>query len=74
MPEALKASFILNNGLLWDCFLLGHRSSPVQFEDLDFKKQGYAKWVAYGQSKTANIYMANEIERRYGSQGLFPPQ
>ncbi|TGO60583.1 hypothetical protein BCON_0034g00190 [Botryotinia convoluta] len=26
--------------------------------------------VAYGQAKTANIYMANEIERRYGSQGL----
>ena len=24
----------------------------------------------YGQSKTANIYMANEIERRYGSSGL----
>ncbi|KAK7178493.1 WW domain-containing oxidoreductase [Paraphaeosphaeria sporulosa] len=30
----------------------------------------YNDWVAYGQSKTANIYMANEIERRYGSQGL----
>ena len=25
---------------------------------------------AYGQSKTANIWMANEIERRYGAQGL----
>ena len=26
--------------------------------------------VAYGQSKTANIWMANEIERQFGSQGL----
>ncbi|KAJ4167466.1 hypothetical protein NW754_011281 [Fusarium falciforme] len=26
--------------------------------------------VAYGQSKTANIYMANEIERRYGPHHL----
>ena len=26
--------------------------------------------VAYGQSKTANIWMANEIDRRYGAGGL----
>lgn len=49
---------------------LGHRSSPIIFDDLDLEKQGYNEWVAYGQSKTANIYLANEIERRYGSQGL----
>lgn len=47
----------------------GHRSSPVLFDDLDLKKRGYNQWVAYGQSKTANIYMANEIERRFGSKG-----
>ena len=28
------------------------------------------QFVAYGQSKTANIWMANEIERRCGAQGL----
>jgi NAD(P)-dependent dehydrogenase (short-subunit alcohol dehydrogenase family) len=26
--------------------------------------------VAYGQAKTANIYLATEIERRYGHRGL----
>lgn len=26
--------------------------------------------MAYGQSKTANIWMANELERRYGGQGV----
>ncbi|KAK0938162.1 hypothetical protein LTR29_010273 [Friedmanniomyces endolithicus] len=26
--------------------------------------------IAYSQSKTANIWMANEIERRYGAEGL----
>ncbi|KAJ4188310.1 hypothetical protein NW767_011972 [Fusarium falciforme] len=36
----------------------------------DFQKGGYDPIVAYGQSKTANIYMANEIERRYGSRHL----
>lgn len=36
----------------------------------NFEKNEYNEWVSYGQSKTANIYMANEIERRYGSRGL----
>ena len=49
--------------------IAGHRSSYIRFDDLDFKKEPYNKWVSYGQSKTANIYLANEIERRYGSQG-----
>lgn len=39
-------------------------------DNYNFEKGGYDAWVSYGQSKTANIYMANEIERRYGSQGL----
>ena len=38
--------------------------------DYNFEKGEYNDWVSYGQSKTANIYMANEIERRYGSRGL----
>lgn len=28
------------------------------------------QFKAYGQSKTANIWMANEVERRYGARGL----
>lgn len=48
----------------------GHRYSPVLLTDLNLKARGYDKWVAYGQSKTANIYLATEIERRYGSRGL----
>ena len=45
-------------------------SAPVNFGDYNLQKQGYDPWVAYGQAKTANIYMANEIERRYAHQGL----
>ncbi|PVH69091.1 short-chain dehydrogenase/reductase-like protein [Cadophora sp. DSE1049] len=36
----------------------------------NFEKTEYNDWVSYGQSKTANIYMTNEIERRYGPKGL----
>lgn len=35
-----------------------------------FQKGDYDPSVAYGQSKTANIYMANEIERRHGARHL----
>lgn len=35
-----------------------------------FERGNYDANVAYGQSKTANIYMANEIERRYGEKYL----
>jgi len=48
----------------------GHNRSPILFDDYDFKKAGYDRLKAYGQSKTANIYLALEIERRYGKQGI----
>ncbi|KAH7007520.1 hypothetical protein EDB80DRAFT_893802 [Ilyonectria destructans] len=48
-----------------------HTMSGINASDnYNFQKGGYSPWAAYGQSKTANIYMANEIERRYGSQGI----
>lgn len=48
----------------------GHHAGQVQFDDYGFEKEPYTPWTAYGQAKTANIYMANEIENRYGAQGL----
>lgn len=39
-------------------------------DNYNFQKGGYEPFKAYSQSKTANVYMANEIERRYGDQGL----
>ncbi|KPM45242.1 hypothetical protein AK830_g1286 [Neonectria ditissima] len=48
-----------------------HRISRIgAADDYSFQKSSYDPWLAYARSKTANIYMANEIERRYGSAGL----
>ncbi|KAH8817150.1 hypothetical protein F5884DRAFT_778560 [Xylogone sp. PMI_703] len=50
-----------------------HRSSEILFGNYDFKTPGgleYNSFVAYGQSKTANLYMANEIENQFGAKGL----
>ncbi|KAM5356945.1 hypothetical protein ACJ41O_003591 [Fusarium nematophilum] len=47
-----------------------HRNAPMDFGDLNWEKRRYDPVLAYGQSKLANVYMASEIERRYGAQGL----
>ncbi|WP_253257124.1 SDR family NAD(P)-dependent oxidoreductase, partial [Arthrobacter sp. Hiyo1] len=38
----------------------GHKLSPIRFEDLNFEN-GYDKWKAYGQAKTANALFAVEL-------------
>lgn len=50
----------------------GHRFSGINFDDMYWDKhpENYNKWQSYGQSKTANVYMASSITRHYGSQGL----
>ncbi|MCJ1241556.1 hypothetical protein MMC14_009562 [Varicellaria rhodocarpa] len=48
----------------------GHHAGEVQFDNYGFESGNYSPWAGYGQSKTANIYMANEIEIRYGTKGL----
>ncbi|KAL2828308.1 hypothetical protein BJY01DRAFT_240962 [Aspergillus pseudoustus] len=46
-----------------------HRMSSINFNNINLEGE-YEPWKAYGQSKTASIWTANEIEERYSSQGL----
>ncbi|KAL6717294.1 hypothetical protein ACLMJK_005209 [Lecanora helva] len=48
----------------------GHRAGGIRVDDYNFEKGDYTPWAGYGQAKTANIYFANEVDRRYGPQGL----
>jgi len=48
----------------------GHLRSPVVFEDVNFSARAYDPWLAYGQSKTANILFAVEATRRWGGDGI----
>ncbi|KAM0254604.1 hypothetical protein ACHAQJ_006640 [Trichoderma viride] len=49
----------------------GHRQSGIRFDDINFDREDeYQPLLAYAQSKTANIYMALEIDRRYGASGV----
>ncbi|KAL3420735.1 WW domain-containing oxidoreductase [Phlyctema vagabunda] len=49
---------------------MGHQAAGVQFDNYGFEDGSYEPWKAYGQAKTANIYMANEIENLYSAKGL----
>ncbi|WP_347107933.1 SDR family NAD(P)-dependent oxidoreductase [Paenarthrobacter sp. S56] len=47
----------------------GHKLSPIRFDDVNFD-QGYDKWKAYGQAKTANALFAVELDRLGQSAGV----
>jgi NAD(P)-dependent dehydrogenase (short-subunit alcohol dehydrogenase family) len=47
-----------------------HRFGGVDFDDIHFERREYDKFVAYGQSKTANILFAVELGRRLEGSGI----
>lgn len=47
----------------------GHGVSDVRWDDINFA-QGYDKWLAYGQSKTANALFAVELDRLGAKDGV----
>jgi NAD(P)-dependent dehydrogenase (short-subunit alcohol dehydrogenase family) len=44
--------------------------SPVVFEDIQFERRPYDKWLAYGQSKTANVLFAVGAAARWADDGI----
>ena len=48
----------------------GHTRSPVVFDDIHFRHRPYDPFLAYGQSKTANVLFAVEASRRWAEDGI----
>lgn len=48
----------------------GHQIAGVDFDDIDFQRRSYDRWVAYAQSKTANVLFAVELDRRGREDGI----
>jgi NAD(P)-dependent dehydrogenase (short-subunit alcohol dehydrogenase family) len=48
----------------------GHLFGGVDFDDPHFERRPYDKFTAYGQSKTANILHALELDRRLAPAGI----
>lgn len=49
---------------------VGHVAAGVDFDDIHFERRPYDPWVAYGQSKTADILFAVEATKRWASDGI----
>ncbi|WP_158862488.1 SDR family NAD(P)-dependent oxidoreductase [Leifsonia sp. AG29] len=49
---------------------VGHVNGPVRFDDPDFTSEPYDPWLAYAQSKTANILFAVEASRRWAEDEI----
>src|SRR3954454_19357728 len=73
--------YVLTN-LLWPALTHGggarvveltsaaHRISGIRFDDLQFERDPYDKWQAYGQSKTANSLFAVQLDELGQDQGV----
>ncbi|THD64320.1 oxidoreductase [Phenylobacterium sp.] len=49
---------------------IGHRRSPIHFEDIHYRHRPYDKWEAYGQSKTANSLFTVGFNARFAEHGV----
>lgn len=47
-----------------------HHRTGIDFEDIHFERREYLPWLAYGQSKTANVLFAVEATKRWAADGI----
>jgi NAD(P)-dependent dehydrogenase (short-subunit alcohol dehydrogenase family) len=47
-----------------------HHRSAVIFDDINFERRRYDPWLAYGQSKTANVLFAVEAAKRWATDDI----
>jgi NAD(P)-dependent dehydrogenase (short-subunit alcohol dehydrogenase family) len=48
---------------------MAHRAGRIRLDDLNFERGGYRPWVAYGQSKLANLLFTMELQRKLEDAG-----
>ena len=49
---------------------VGHIDGDVDYADIDFAHRPYDPWLAYGQSKTANVLFVVEAAKRWAADGI----
>ncbi|KAJ2986505.1 hypothetical protein NUW58_g964 [Xylaria curta] len=70
LKPALLASATESETRVINVASVAHRLGAYDLDDLGFKYRSYDAAAAYAASKLACVHFANEIERRYGSQGV----
>ena len=66
MPTLLKSG----NARIVSLSSMGHRASPIVFDDINYENRPYEKWQAYGQAKTANALFAVGLNNRFSAKGI----
>jgi NAD(P)-dependent dehydrogenase (short-subunit alcohol dehydrogenase family) len=46
-----------------------HRMGSIDLSDLNWRRRRYQRWLAYGQSKLADLMLAYELQRRFVAAG-----
>jgi NAD(P)-dependent dehydrogenase (short-subunit alcohol dehydrogenase family) len=46
-----------------------HRAGRIRLDDLNWERGRYQRWLAYGQSKLANLLFTYELQRRLSAAG-----
>jgi NAD(P)-dependent dehydrogenase (short-subunit alcohol dehydrogenase family) len=46
-----------------------HNIGHISFKDLNWQSRPYSRWLAYGQSKLANLLFTSELQRRLDTVG-----
>ena len=61
LPQVTDRVVTLSSGL--------HRAGSIRLDDLNFQRRRYNGWLAYGQSKLADLVLAYELQRRLTAAG-----
>ncbi len=61
LPHLTDRVVTLSSGL--------HRTGSIRLDDLSFERRRYNGWLAYGQSKLADLVLAYELQRRLAAAG-----
>ncbi|KAK3329133.1 putative short-chain dehydrogenase [Apodospora peruviana] len=71
LPTMIESSSPSFSSRIVNVASAAHRYSSVVFDDINLSQPGaYEPYRAYGQSKTANIWTANYIDRVFGPKGV----
>ncbi len=69
LPAMIASSDIAFNSRVVVVSSSAHRWTSFDFDDYNYTKD-YQPYMSYGRSKIANIWMANYIDRVFGSKGV----
>lgn len=71
MPKLLEAAKATGEARIVNLTSMAHQFSDIRWDDLTFDDgKTYDRWLAYGQSKTANVVFTRALVEKFASRGI----